>query len=335
MASGSVRNRLTWWRSYPQSREPKPMACQLNPLGMASSPRRSTCETSGKSRWKPPSNRPARRVPHSAQLPQKQCKSQGNLGKQHAELDVKMEVVHGGLVKSHTTHFGKARVPYAGMYPVSQRFNPEEHGSDRQRDSECFGVGAEDRERRYRRRWRKHETDARSHSSRTRAWFQRRSETRRRTGAAGRGVHGAKPQASRSCSRTPDARTKKSLGPGELQGLRSSETWEGSRTRVNRALMKLTTGEAREVDGSVRDEDGFQAWRKLRMRFEPATQGIVFAEFSGMIRKEATTPSELVTTMTSMDKKIRMVEELIPLQDGHSPISILHQESVLVGIMEQ
>ena len=34
------------------------------------------------------------------------------------------------------------------------------------------------------------------------------------------------------------------------------------------------------------------------------------------IRKLANTPGEPVTVMTEMDKKIRMVEELIPLKDG-------------------
>ena len=92
-----------------------------------------------------------------------------------------------------------------------------------------------------------YETDARSHSSRTRAWFQRRSETRRRTGAAGR----------RRQRRTAKAPGLKGLRAHEenhwdlesCKVLRSSETWVETASECNRALMKLTTGEAREVVG--------------------------------------------------------------------------------------
>ena len=79
------------------------------------------------------------------------------------------------------------------------------------------------------------------------------------------------------------------------------------------------------------------AWRKLRMRFGPTVttkQGIILAEFSGMVRKPTTTLGELVAMMTEMDKKIWMIEEMIPCRDGNSPISSLHKKSVLVGIMD-
>ena len=39
---------------------------------------------------------------------------------------------------------------------------------------------------------------------------------------------------------------------------------------------------------SVKDEDGFRAWQRLKQRFEPglaARQGIVNAEFSGMVAR--------------------------------------------------
>ena len=71
------------------------------------------------------------------------------------------------------------------------------------------------------------------------------------------------------------------------------------------------------------------------MRFEAtmtAKHGIVLAEFGGMVPELATTPGELVTMMTEIDKKIRMVEELILLRDGNSPISSL--QSVLAGITD-
>ena len=100
--------------------------------------------------------------------------------------------------------------------------------------------------------------------------------------------------------------------------------------------IEETTGEARKVVGAVRDEDGFQALRTLRMRFGPSVttkQGIILAEFSGMARKPATSPGELDAMMTEMAKKIWMIEKMIPCQDGNSPISSLLKKSVLAGIV--
>ena len=73
------------------------------------------------------------------------------------------------------------------------------------------------------------------------------------------------------------------------------------------------------------------------MRFEPtltAKQGIVLAEFSGVVLEPETTPGEPLTMMSEMDKTIRMVEELIPVQFGNTPISSKHKKNVLVGIMD-
>ena len=52
---------------------------------------------------------------------------------------------------------------------------------------------------------------------------------------------------------------------------------------------------------SVKSEDGFRAWFQLRMRFEPsvaARQGIVLADFSGMVSKPAKNPMELMSMIT-------------------------------------
>ena len=44
---------------------------------------------------------------------------------------------------------------------------------------------------------------------------------------------------------------------------------------------------------SVKDEDGFRAWQRLKQRFEPglaARQGIVMAEFSGIVARALEKP---------------------------------------------
>ena len=59
-----------------------------------------------------------------------------------------------------------------------------------------------------------------------------------------------------------------------------------------RPTPQVAAPEASKVVGTVRDEEGFLAWRGMcRMRFEPpltATQGIPLALFSGIVRELAT-----------------------------------------------
>ena len=83
---------------------------------------------------------------------------------------------------------------------------------------------------------------------------------------------------------------------------------------VYRALEKLTDGEAKKVILSVKDEDGFRAWQKMRIRFEPtlvAKQGALLAEYGGMVAKPATNPGVLVAMMADMDKKVEMITTVL------------------------
>ena len=101
---------------------------------------------------------------------------------------------------------------------------------------------------------------------------------------------------------------------------------------VWRALKKLTDGEAKKVVMSVKKEDGFRAWQKLKQRFEPglaARQGVVIADFSGMVARPAKTPTETMALITEMEKKIKNVEDLT-----EEVISDMHMKSVLVGILD-
>ena len=75
--------------------------------------------------------------------------------------------------------------------------------------------------------------------------------------------------------------------------------------QVWRAIKRLTEGEAKKIIMSVKDEDGFRAWQQLRLRFEPAVgsrQGMVLADFSGMVARPAKTPSELVTIIADFQR---------------------------------
>ena len=106
----------------------------------------------------------------------------------------------------------------------------------------------------------------------------------------------------------------------------------GDGLEVWRALKKLTHGEAKKIVNNVKNEDGLQAWQKLKQRYEPslaARQGIVIADFSGMVARPAKVPSETVTLITEIDRKIKLIDDIT----GEEP-SDMHAKSVLVGILD-
>ena len=103
-------------------------------------------------------------------------------------------------------------------------------------------------------------------------------------------------------------------------------------TNIWRLLRRITEGEAKKVVMSVKNEDGFRAWQKLKQRFEPglaARQGIVMAEFSGMVARPAKTQAETITLITEMDRKMKLVEDVTGEE-----VSEMHARSVLVGILD-
>ena len=60
-----------------------------------------------------------------------------------------------------------------------------------------------------------------------------------------------------------------------------------------RLLRKITDGESKKFVMSVKDEDGFRAWKRLKQRFEPGLAARqVMAEFSGMVARPAKSPGE-------------------------------------------
>jgi hypothetical protein len=106
----------------------------------------------------------------------------------------------------------------------------------------------------------------------------------------------------------------------------------GDKAPVWRALKKLTEGEARKVVMAVKSEDGFRARQKLRQRFDPSLaskQGMVIAEFSGMVARPAKTPSEIVNLLIEMERKMKNIEDITGEE-----ISEIHARSVLVGILD-
>ena len=75
----------------------------------------------------------------------------------------------------------------------------------------------------------------------------------------------------------------------------------------------ITEGIPEKVAMSIKDEDGFRAWQRLKPRFEPelaARQGIVMAEFSGMVARPAKSLGETIALFTQMDRKMKLVGDV-------------------------
>ena len=102
--------------------------------------------------------------------------------------------------------------------------------------------------------------------------------------------------------------------------------------KLYRALKKLTCGESQKVVNSVGEEDGFRAWQKLRLRFEPGLQakrGIILMELNNMQGSPAKSPAELVILITELEQKIKTVRDITGEEVGE-----MHAHSVLIGILD-
>ena len=98
-------------------------------------------------------------------------------------------------------------------------------------------------------------------------------------------------------------------------------------TNLWRLLRRITEGESKNVVMSIKDEDGFKAWQRLKQRFElAARQGVVMAEFSGMVARPAKSPGKTIALLTEMDRKVKLVEDVTGEE-----VSEMHARSAQVG----
>ena len=70
------------------------------------------------------------------------------------------------------------------------------------------------------------------------------------------------------------------------------EAWS-CREMIWRFLKKYTSGEARKVVCSAPNRNGWEAWRKLHLQYEPQLvmrEAVVMAAFTNMVAKRAKTP---------------------------------------------
>jgi len=109
------------------------------------------------------------------------------------------------------------------------------------------------------------------------------------------------------------------------------EAWS-CREMIWRFLKKYTSGEARKVVCSAPNRNGWEAWRKLHLQYEPQLvmrEAVVMAAFTNMVAKRAKTPSESKTLLLELDERARRVEEVT----GEA-IENRHRMSVVMGVID-
>jgi len=90
------------------------------------------------------------------------------------------------------------------------------------------------------------------------------------------------------------------------------EAW-AQREMLWRFLKRYTAGEARKVVSSASNRNGWEAWRKLRLQFEPALvmrEAVVMASFTNMVSRRAKTPGETKALLVELDERAKRVEEV-------------------------
>ena len=85
-------------------------------------------------------------------------------------------------------------------------------------------------------------------------------------------------------------------------------------------------GVARTVVMSVSEENGFEAWRRLPLQFEPELtilQKQVLAEFAAMASWPGKTITETRDFLTEINRKLKLIRDLT-----HEGVSYVHVRSV-------
>ena len=110
--------------------------------------------------------------------------------------------------------------------------------------------------------------------------------------------------------------------------------WWNKRETLFRFLKKYTSkgSDARKMVQSTNEDNGWEAWQKINMQYEPAIvmkEAVAMAQFTGMVTKRAKNPAETRNMMVDFEEKARKVQEIT----GEA-VNNTHAMSVLVGIVD-
>jgi len=114
----------------------------------------------------------------------------------------------------------------------------------------------------------------------------------------------------------------------------NEEHWWERGEMLWRFLKRYTAvgGEGRKVVMGVRDDNGWEAWRKLNVDFEPALvarEAHVMAHYTSLVNRRAKSPQETRTLMVELEERGKRVEEI-----SGERVDKKHEMSVIVGILD-
>ena len=112
----------------------------------------------------------------------------------------------------------------------------------------------------------------------------------------------------------------------------TDEDWWSKGEMLWRFLKRYTSGEAKRVVMSVREDNGWEAWKKLNQQYEPGLmvrEAQVMARFTGTVGKRARNVKETKMMMTELGERAKRVEEITGIQ-----VDARHEMSVIVGIID-
>ena len=78
-----------------------------------------------------------------------------------------------------------------------------------------------------------------------------------------------------------------------------------------RFLKKYTGGDAKKTVAGTKDDNGWEAWRKLNEDMEPGLimqEAKVMSQYTGMVNKRGKNPIETKALMRELEDKARRVE---------------------------
>ncbi len=103
-------------------------------------------------------------------------------------------------------------------------------------------------------------------------------------------------------------------------------------TKIYRALVELTEGQALQVVESAKEENGDQAWQGLHRWFEPslkARQGQVMNDVSSMVKTKAKNVHETRTMVNELVSRMQIAEEITGER-----VHDTHSKSILLGFID-
>merc|ERR1712086_130626 len=88
----------------------------------------------------------------------------------------------------------------------------------------------------------------------------------------------------------------------------------------------------RGKEGCMLSRNGWEAWRKLHLQYEPQLVmrgAVVMSQFTNMVTKRAKSPQETKALLLELDERARRVEEVTGDAIGNS-----HRMSVVMGLID-